>query len=85
MDDNKIVGFQEKPTHRYHINAGVYVLSPKVIQELPHGSPYDMPCLFTTLRKRGLQTVGYPIYEPWIDVGNPTDFQMAQVKNDAKA
>ena len=38
----------------------------------------DMPMLFERIRKSGNRTVAYPMHEPWLDVGRPDDFKLAE-------
>ena len=73
----EIVGFEEKPIARSHINAGVYVLDPEALKALPANSRCDMPTLFEHLQCKTLRTVAYPMHEPWLDVGRPIDLQFA--------
>lgn len=73
----RITGFEEKPVHRSHVNAGVYALSPEALQQVTRGERCDMPALFETLRARGARTVVYPMHEPWLDVGRPSDYDRA--------
>ena len=74
----EIVGVEEKPVVRTHINAGVYVLEPQALQALPRGERCDMPTLFHRLRDGGERTIAYPMHEPWLDVGRQDDFERAQ-------
>jgi dTDP-glucose pyrophosphorylase len=76
----EIVGFEEKPVVRSHINAGVYALSPDVLGLLAPHVHCDMPTLFERVKAQGLQTVAYPMHEPWLDVGRPTDLALADAK-----
>ena len=73
----EIMGFDEKPISRSHINAGVYVLSPEALNELIAEVPCDMPTLFERLQVKDKRTVAYPMHEPWLDVGAPVDLQTA--------
>lgn len=73
-----IIGFEEKPVARTHINAGVYVLSPVALNELNVNEHCDMPTLFERLQVSSQRTVAYPMHEPWLDVGRMEDFQTAQ-------
>jgi dTDP-glucose pyrophosphorylase len=73
-----IVGFEEKPITRSHINAGIYVLAPAVLQALQAAEPCDMPTLFTRLQQRAARTIVYPMHEPWLDVGREADLERAQ-------
>lgn len=80
----KIVGFEEKPIVRTHINAGIYVLSPDALSVLEKNNPCDMPELFQRLQIDGGRTAAYPIHEPWLDVGRPEDLNLANDKNLSK-
>jgi dTDP-glucose pyrophosphorylase len=73
----EIVGFEEKPINRTHINAGIYVLDPAALNTLKAGEYCDMPVLFERLRSDSRRTVAYPMHEPWLDVGRPSDLQLA--------
>lgn len=73
-----IVGFEEKPVLRSHINAGIYVLEPRAIDLLKAGEPCDMPTLFSRLQESGQRTIVYPMHEPWLDVGRGADYSAAQ-------
>ena len=77
-----IVGFEEKPVFRNHINAGVYALDPKTLENLKAGEHCDMPALFDRLQNYGQNTIVYPIYEPWLDVGHIDDWGRAQSKSE---
>ena len=89
-DGINIVGLEEKPVTRNHINAGVYAFSPSVMDWLVPSQPCDMPMLFERLQSRSIRTVAYPMHEPWLDVGRPDDLTRAKMsirsssgKNDA--
>ena len=69
----EIVGFEEKPVARSHINAGVYVLTPDALSLLIENAHCDMPTLFERLQAQAKRTVAYPMHEPWLDVGRPDD------------
>ena len=73
----EIVGFEEKPVVRSHINAGVYALSPDALKDLKAGDPCDMPTLFRCLQAEAKRTVAYPMHEPWLDVGRSDDLNRA--------
>lgn len=75
-----IVGIDEKPISRSHINAGIYVLDPQALDELQPGERCDMPALFLRLHERGKRTIIYPMHEPWLDVGRIEDYDAANTK-----
>jgi dTDP-glucose pyrophosphorylase len=72
-----IIGFEEKPIARTHINAGIYVLDPRSLDTLTAGEHCDMPRLFGLLQERGGRTIVYPMHEPWLDVGRVDDYDAA--------
>ena len=76
-----IIGFEEKPVARSHINAGVYVLAPDALSTLVAGSRCDMPALFDRLQASAKRTVAYPMHEPWLDVGRADDLSRANAEN----
>jgi dTDP-glucose pyrophosphorylase/CBS domain-containing protein len=73
-----IIGFDEKPIARSHINAGIYVLEPSVLDTVTSGEQCDMPTVFRRLQERGARTIVYPMHEPWLDVGRVDDYTSAQ-------
>lgn len=73
----EIVGFDEKPVARSHINAGVYALDPLTLSVLTNDAHCDMPALFERLQAKSKRTVAYPMHEPWLDVGRPDDLLAA--------
>jgi dTDP-glucose pyrophosphorylase len=73
----EIVGFEEKPIVRSHINAGVYALDPLALSALIVNEHCDMPMLFERLHNNQKRTVAYPMHEPWLDVGRPDDLKEA--------
>lgn len=69
-----IIGFEEKPIARSHINAGIYVLDPSALDTLVAGEHCDMPTLFSRLQEQAARTIVYPMHEPWLDVGRVDDY-----------
>jgi dTDP-glucose pyrophosphorylase len=73
----EIVGFEEKPIARSHINAGVYALDPGALTVLTSDEQCDMPTLFERIQNKNQRCVAYPMHEPWLDVGRPDDLLAA--------
>lgn len=76
-----IIGFEEKPIYRSHINAGIYVLNPECLSFLDEGAHCNMPTLFEKVQFNSGRTVVYPMHEPWLDVGRPDDLIQARNMN----
>lgn len=73
-----IIGFDEKPVARSHINAGIYAVEPSALKCLAAGEHCDMPTLFARLQADAARTIVYPMHEPWLDVGRPHDLEQAR-------
>lgn len=79
-----IVGFEEKPVMRSHINAGIYVLDPAALKSLALNEHCDMPSLFARLQAQGDRTIVYPMHEPWLDAGHAEDLERAEARHRSK-
>jgi dTDP-glucose pyrophosphorylase len=77
IDDNAIVGIDEKPVQRFFVNAGIYVLEPHVWELIPKGESLDMPDLFGRLIERKRYIAAFPLREYWLDIGRRADFERA--------
>lgn len=81
-DGHQINDIEEKPTNRYFVNAGIYVLEPETLDDVPGDQFYDMTELFQGLVDRGDDVTAYPIQEYWRDVGKKKDLDRAQEEFD---
>jgi dTDP-glucose pyrophosphorylase len=77
VDDHRMSEILEKPSHRFLVNAGVYVLERAAIELVPRGQAYDMPALFEEIARRKLAATVFPIREYWLDIGRIDDFNKA--------
>ncbi len=75
-DGNRITSMEEKPTHRFFVNAGIYIVSPKIFKSVGKNFNIDMPSLLEMYMKENV--LMFPIYEYWLDIGRKDDFQRAQ-------
>lgn len=75
----EIIGFEEKPITRSHINAGIYALNSEALTFLTQEMHCDMPTLFERLQANKKRTIAYPMHEPWLDVGRPDDLKSASI------
>ena len=77
LEGQKILGFEEKPTIKSQINAGLYVLNKDAINLLEPNSHCDMPTLFSRLKDLNKNIIAFPMHEHWIDVGRHEDLETA--------
>lgn len=78
LKDNRIRKIDEKPVHRFFVNAGIYVISPEVFDLIPENGRFDMTGLFMEIIGKDMCTTAFPIHEYWLDVGRLDDFERAQ-------
>lgn len=70
--------FREKPTHRFLVNAGIYVVDPHALPFLPKGRPCDMPEFLKAVRRKRRSGVScFPVEEYWLDIGGLKEFERA--------
>jgi len=78
VDGTQIVGVTEKPTQRHLVNAGIYVISAKGLENIPADTYYDMPTHFTKLAADGHRITAFPLHEYWVDIGRLDELERAQ-------
>jgi dTDP-glucose pyrophosphorylase len=78
-EGSKITSMVEKPVQRFFVNAGIYVVSPRVIQSVPKNHRIDMPTLLEQHMSEREKVLMFPIHEYWLDIGRMDDFNRAQV------
>jgi len=79
-DGHRLIGFDEKPTYRQLVNAGVYVIEPSVLTYLEPDTPTDMPSLLGKVQSSGQEVMVCPIHEYWLDIGRPDALHAAQLE-----
>lgn len=76
-EDRWVRSYTEKPSYRYSISTGIYVLEPEVLQHIPNNQHFDLPELVDSLLGSG-QKVGAFVFDgPWLDIGRPEDYETA--------
>lgn len=75
---HNLTAIEEKPTHSYFVNAGIYILNPVVLDHFPEKNIfYDMPTLLLELVKKNQFVATFPIREYWLDVGSHDNLSQA--------
>lgn len=77
MDGTNILGVKEKPTHRFFVNAGIYVIERSAARHVPAECSFDMPQLIESLVAMEKKVIGFPISEYWLDIGRVSDYEKA--------
>ncbi len=77
LENEQLVRVEEKQVRVSYINAGIYVLSQRVLSEIPQRSFYTMPDVINTRVRQGLPVEVYQIEEPWLALEQPEQLEQA--------
>ncbi len=73
-----VAHLKEKPTYTYLVNAGVYIVDPRINSYIQQGQHIDMTDLIQCLLDNHEKVIQYPIVEYWMDIGQYHDYQKVQ-------
>lgn len=76
----RIKSIQEKPSQRFFCNAGIYVLSPKMINSIQTNKFLNMTDVIEKCISLGGNVSVFPLHEYWSDIGTEKDLQTARLK-----
>lgn len=69
-DDGLMIALKEKPEQTFHVNTGVYILNPELIDEIPEGEFFHITHLMEKIKVRGGRVGCFPVSEQaWRDMG----------------
>lgn len=74
---NTVISMVEKPIQRFHVNAGIYVISREIIDGVKVNEVVDMPSLLERYLNKNV--LMFPFHEYWLDIGRMDDFNKAQI------
>jgi len=85
-DNKAVASVVEKPEYGFLVNAGIYMLEPKIIDLIPQNTFFDMVSLMRKAMATGCKVGAFPILEYWRDIGQHSEMQLAareweQLKN----
>ena len=76
----KIKSITEKPIEKTYVNAGIYVFKNKVKNIIQKDKKIEMPEFFRILKKKKYNTIVFPMFENWLDIGDTKEYERAQKK-----
>jgi NDP-sugar pyrophosphorylase family protein len=76
---DRVTDILEKPTYKYIVSAGLYIINPNLIKEIPKDEYYDITSLFNKLLEENRKIGIYDIDDYWLDIGQPEDFHKAHI------
>ena len=77
IENTKIVSVEEKPTQKFFVNAGIYMLNPEVLKYIPKNEFYNMTTLFEKLIDKDKNIISFPIDGYWLDIGRFEEYKKA--------
>jgi len=77
IENKKVKGILEKPTHQFVVNAGIYVLNPEIIKFLDKNTYINMTDILSMLINQSNSINVFPVYEKWIDIGRKSELLKA--------
>jgi mannose-1-phosphate guanylyltransferase len=80
LADDRIVGFEEKPTLDYTVSMGVYALTREALRRYPPARAFGFDELMIDLLARGERPAAYPFDGYWLDIGRPEDYDRANAE-----
>jgi dTDP-glucose pyrophosphorylase/predicted transcriptional regulator len=74
----RVTALREKPGVAWNTNAGIYVLSPHLLQRIPHNTPFPMTDLIEDCLRREEPVAAFDMDDEWIDIGQHNELQRAR-------
>jgi len=74
----QVRSFIEKPSYSFLVNSGIYFISPKVMENLPFPAFFNMTDVIQIQINLGGGVNCFPIFEKWLDIGQPSDYALAE-------
>jgi dTDP-glucose pyrophosphorylase/predicted transcriptional regulator len=77
IEEQYVTNIVEKPMHKFFVNAGIYVIDPKLINQVDGNKYLDMPNFLENQIKNGNKVCVFPIHEYWLDIGRMDEYEWA--------
>jgi NDP-sugar pyrophosphorylase family protein len=74
VEQDSVVGIEEKPTNRELINGGIYVLDPSLLARVPSDAYYPLTSLIAEACTERLPVKAFVIEGQWMDIGHLEDY-----------
>lgn len=76
-EDRRVTGIEEKPSYSYYANAGIYLISNRLLRTLQPDKRIDATDFIQDAITEGHKVTYFPVNGTWIDIGSPVDFRQA--------
>lgn len=77
VQDDKLIGFREKPVFEHMVSMGVYAASRRIVDYIPPAGPFGFDQLMLKLLAAEEKVVVHHHHGFWLDIGRPDDYAVA--------
>ncbi len=78
FEGDRVTGVEEKPKFKLWALAGIYIISPALLDHVPSNERFNMDQLMNEMLANGETISKYEMSEYWLDIGRDADYQKAQ-------
>jgi NDP-sugar pyrophosphorylase family protein len=79
--DGLLKSLKEKPENTYYVNAGLYILEPQLLNEIPENEFFHITHLIEKIIQRNGRIGVFPVSEgAWMDIGDWNQYSETQQK-----
>lgn len=78
FEDDRVTGIQEKPDLITYAMAGIYVMKPGILNQIPDDTYFGIDKLVQGMLAQDIPVRKYDIEEYWLDIGRIDDYEKAQ-------
>jgi len=81
--NSHVSSFKEKPSYTYQANAGIYLIKKFLLDLIPGQKHLNATDFMQLLISKGYRVTTFPIFNYWLDIGKPEDYEKANkdIKN----
>ena len=80
VEEGQLTKLIEKPSLKYKINTGIYVLEPELLARIPKDRAYPITELFAGCIAEQRAIGAFPLQEEWHDIGLPIEYERVQAQ-----
>ena len=79
--NGSIEAMKEKPELSFLTNTGIYIVEPKVLEDIEYNVPIGFPDIIENERKKGKKVAIYPVSEnEWLDMGQLSELEKMRIR-----
>jgi NDP-sugar pyrophosphorylase family protein len=78
LDGDRVIQHQEKPTSKWRVNTGIYVLDPELLRRVPSDTYFALPTLIEWCLDAGDPIGAFHVGDDWVDIGRHPELKSAR-------